>query len=66
VAHRVGDAASAAVTARARCARLLSRAQQPVQIHVVWSLPTGVTGKVSRKRVRELARELAAGAGASA
>jgi len=66
VAHSAGDATSAAVTARARCARLLSRAQQPVQIHIVRSLPTGATGKVSRKRVRELAPELAAGAGASA
>jgi len=54
VPHRRSDAAIVAATARERCSRLLSRAQQPTDIRVVDSLPTGATGKVNRQLVREL------------
>ena len=66
VPHSACDVVTVAATARFRCARMLSRHQQPAAIHVVASLPTGATGKISRPRVRALASELAAGAQASA
>ncbi|MGZ4533328.1 MAG: AMP-binding enzyme, partial [Mycobacteriaceae bacterium] len=55
VAHSPESAAEVATAARQRCEHQLRRPQRPSAIHVVGELPRGATGKVSRRRVLELA-----------
>jgi acyl-CoA synthetase (AMP-forming)/AMP-acid ligase II len=44
-------AATLAARLRRRCEEQLARARRPAAVHIVWALPTGATGKVSRRLV---------------
>lgn len=60
VVSRAGDPRALAERLRQRCDAALAKARRPVAVHVVAALPTGATGKLSRRLVRDRQEELAA------
>jgi acyl-CoA synthetase (AMP-forming)/AMP-acid ligase II len=46
-------AAALATRLRARCDEHLTKARRPAAVHIVHALPTGATGKISRRLVRD-------------